>query len=321
MSLTWAPLVYVETITELHNESVALAVALAEAQAAEQARLAAATVSIDNKLDSKPISSDDNQIFCIALSATERAISPRCQTNNNEAQSEPGWVNYSRKLIQEPLIRVGLFASDQLQRITSNQPFSIYAANNLLVREVPANTIVIVSYIKSAGQYQVIIGDQTYQTGNYLRFISQSGNDGIFQLPDYRNNLSRNANLNDNKFRNSLEYRYTPKTDQVWWINELLVDSYLKGLAETSNASPVEFQKALVTAARTYDLYHYYRGLDFKLAGASTKHADEYFHVDATYVDNFSQDFFYDGGSSASNDNKNSTGSYFMINLGVGYSF
>lgn len=273
----------VQVIKGQYVPGVSLTKPSVAAIAAEQARLAAATVTIDNKLDSKPISSDDNQIFCIALSVTERAISPRCQTNNNEAQSEPGWVNYSRKLIQEPLIRVGLFASDQVQRITSNQPFSIYAADNLLVRDVSANTIVMVSYIKSASQYQVIIGDQIYQTSNYLRFISQSGNDGIFQLPDYRNNPSRNANLNDNKFRNSLEYRYTPKTDQVWWINELLVDSYLKGLAETSNASPVEFQKVLVTAARTYVLYHYYRGLDFKLAGASTKHAGEYFHVDATY--------------------------------------
>ena len=55
------------------------------------------------------------------------------------------------------------------------------------------------------------------------------------------------------------------------------------GLAETSNASPLEFQKVLATAARTYALYHYYRGLDFGLTEASTKHANEHFHVDATY--------------------------------------
>jgi stage II sporulation protein D len=47
---------------------------------------------------------------------------------------------------------------------------------------------------------------------------------------------------------------------------------YLRGIAETSNVSPLEFQKALLTAARTYALYHVNRG---------TKHADEYFHVDA----------------------------------------
>ena len=80
-----------------------------------------------------------------------------------------------------------------------------------------------------------------------------------------------------------MEYRYAAETDKIWWINELPIDSYLKGLAETSDASPLEFQKVLATAARTYALYHYYRGLDFGLTEASTKHANEHFHVDATY--------------------------------------
>jgi len=57
-------------------------------------------------------------------------------------------------------------------------------------------------------------------------------------------------------------------------INELLIESYLKGLAETSDLSPSEFQKTLMTAARTYAMYHVQRG---------TKHADEFYIVDATY--------------------------------------
>lgn len=43
-------------------------------------------------------------------------------------------------------------------------------------------------------------------------------------------------------------------------------------------------------------------------------------HADATYVVNFSQDYFYDGGR-ASMDSKQQTGSYLMLNIGVGYSF
>ncbi len=240
--------------------------------ATERARLAAIKSS-----------STSDQAFCIALSASERANQPQCQTNNSEAQTDPGIVEYSRKLAEEPLIRVGLFSSDQLQRITSDQPFDIYAANNLLVGSVPANTVVLVYYIRSTKQYGVIVNDNVYQTLNYLRFVSQANNDGVFQLPDYRNNPNWNANLNDNKFRRVMEYRYAVETDKIWWINELPIDSYLKGLAETSDASPLEFQKVLVTAARTYALYHYYRGLDFGLTEASTKHANEHFHVDATY--------------------------------------
>jgi len=236
-----------------------------------------------NRLASLNPVASSSQIFCIALSAAEQAVLPQCQTSNDESQAGSGIVNYVQKLIQEPLIRVGLFSSDQTQRVTSEQSFDIYAANNLLVGAVPAQTVAVVSYAQNNNQYTVIVGNKTYRTNDYLRFVSRSGNDGIFQLPDYRHNPGWNANLNDNKFRRVLEYRYTAKTDQLWWINELPIDSYLKGLAETSNASPIEFQKVLATAARTYALYHYYRGLDFGLSGASTKHAAEYFHVDATY--------------------------------------
>ncbi len=54
-------------------------------------------------------------------------------------------------------------------------------------------------------------------------------------------------------------------------------------MAETSNYSPLDFQKVMTTAARTYVLYHYYRGLAYVNKEASTKHENEYFHVDATY--------------------------------------
>ena len=251
--------------------------------AAEKARLALASTPVIVKTALAAETTETNQVFCIALSAAERSALPQCQTSNDESQAGSGIVNYAKKLIQEPLIRVGLFSNDQAQRVASDQSFDIYAANSLLVGNLPAKTMAVVSYAKDSNQYTVIIGDKTYQTTNYLRFISQSGNNGVFQLLDYRNNPNWNANLNDNKFRRVMEYRYTPKTSKVWWINELPIDSYLKGLVETSNASPVEFQKVLATAARTYALYHYYRGVDFGLTGASTKHADEYFHVDATY--------------------------------------
>ncbi len=57
-------------------------------------------------------------------------------------------------------------------------------------------------------------------------------------------------------------------------INELPIEWYLKGIAETSNSSPAEFQRTLLVAARTYAMYHVNRG--------GTKHANEYFTVDAT---------------------------------------
>jgi len=59
----------------------------------------------------------------------------------------------------------------------------------------------------------------------------------------------------------------------MWVINELPVDSYLKGLAEVTNEQPTEYLKTLITAARSYVVWHHLRG---------GKHADEYFDINST---------------------------------------
>lgn len=97
---------------------------------------------------------------------------------------------------------------------------------------------------------------------------------GPLELTDFNRPVSWLPGANDNKFRGKLELRYTPATDAVWIINELPIEWYLKGSGETSNSSPQQYQRALLTAARTYAMYHVNRG---------TKHADENYIVDATY--------------------------------------
>lgn len=59
-----------------------------------------------------------------------------------------------------------------------------------------------------------------------------------------------------NRYRGVLEARVNERKNGVWAINELRVEDYLRGLAETTDASPAEFMKALAVAARTYVLYH-----------------------------------------------------------------
>jgi SpoIID/LytB domain protein len=59
----------------------------------------------------------------------------------------------------------------------------------------------------------------------------------------------------------------------MWAINELPLESYLKGLAEVSNGQPPEYLKALITSARSYILWHTLRG---------GKHPNEHFDINAT---------------------------------------
>lgn len=100
--------------------------------------------------------------------------------------------------------------------------------------------------------------------------------DIIFEITSYTHRPGWSSSINDNTFRAGLEVRYAGATDKLWVINELTLEQYLKGLAETSNNSPYEYQKALIIAARTYALYHINR---------STKYASEQFTIRATDAD------------------------------------
>ncbi|OHA53390.1 MAG: hypothetical protein A2991_00080 [Candidatus Terrybacteria bacterium RIFCSPLOWO2_01_FULL_58_14] len=65
---------------------------------------------------------------------------------------------------------------------------------------------------------------------------------------------------NDNRFRGVIEVKAASDGTTFWLINELLMEQYLKGIAETINGDPVEYGKAFVIAARSYALYHYQGG-------------------------------------------------------------
>lgn len=59
-----------------------------------------------------------------------------------------------------------------------------------------------------------------------------------------------------NRYRGTLEVRVSDRRDSLWAINEVRTEEYVRGLAETTDAAPPEFHKALSILARTYVLYH-----------------------------------------------------------------
>ena len=119
---------------------------------------------------------------------------------------------------------------------------------------ISANTGVTVSYYN--GQYLVTTNGPVFTATEPVRLIPKNGANGIFTILSYANRPSWNLTLNDNQFRGTMEVNYSPTTGRVWVINELDMESYLKGLGESSNLSPLEYQKALATAARSYAYYH-----------------------------------------------------------------
>lgn len=180
-------------------------------------------------------------------------------------------------LIDEPIIRVGVLIIDEETEnqtvITSYESdFALRDINGNLLGELAAGEEVTAYY--DGSRYVFDRGNGAEYSTYALRWIPKTEH-AVMTIANFDRRVTRGSSNADNTFRGILEFRHNDYKDRAWIINELPMEYYLRGLAETSNISHMEFQKALITAARTYAFYHWTR---------ATKHAKEYFHVDA-YAD------------------------------------
>lgn len=180
------------------------------------------------------------------------------------------------QLIDEPTIRVGVLIVDEETKdqviITSfESDFDVTDESGAVLGSYPKG-----KEIKAAWDGSVYLYNDgaRKKSSKPLRFVPKTPN-AVMTITNFDRRVTRGTSFANNTFRNVLELRYNTKKDRTWLINELPMEYYLRGLAETSDSSPVEFQKTLLTAARTYAYYHWSR---------ATKHKAEGFHVEA-YTD------------------------------------
>ncbi|HCC83976.1 TPA: hypothetical protein DEP96_03965 [Candidatus Uhrbacteria bacterium] len=179
--------------------------------------------------------------------------------------------------ITEPMVRVGVLIVDEETDdqvvVTSNESdFTVTDTNGNLLAEMTKGQKVTAAW--DGTRYTFNRGNGLEKSTYPLRFVPKIAN-SVMLVVNFDRTVTRGSSNADNTFRNVLELRHNDVKSRSWLINELPMEFYLKGLAETSNVSHIEFQKALITAARTYAFYHWTR---------NTKHDGEGFHVDA-YAD------------------------------------
>lgn len=189
-------------------------------------------------------------------------------------------------IIPEPLIRIGVLIVDEETdwqvEISCDRDWKLVDGEGGLLGELKSGEMVRAFYKNQ--RYYFNRGKGIEQTYKYLRFVPNS-QDAVCTIENFDRRKTRNAAYADNQFRDVLELRYNSAKDRTWVINELPVEEYLYGLAETSNVSHHEFKKTLVTVARTYALYHFER---------ATKHASEYFHMNSTADDQVYKGYGYE---------------------------
>lgn len=189
---------------------------------------------------------------------------------------QDGVLNLANK-IEEPTVRVGVLivdeeTQDKIQVSCDCDVMRLEDGNNNPLADVP-RTVVVTAYYKD-GKYYYDAGRGLEASSYALRFVPQTEN-AVLTIANFDRRATRGSANADNQFRNVIEMRYNSAKDRVWVINELPIEMYLRGLAETSDVSHIEYQKAIATAARTYAYHH---------VQSSSKYAKEGFMIDA-YVD------------------------------------
>lgn len=211
----------------------------------------------------------DDALIEIPVEVTGGSGAARTAPKNENSSAETSAV-----YIAEPVMRVGVLIVDEETDdevvITSDESdFDLVDGTGTVLASLKKGASVTAAWNGSGYSYDLGTGVQ--KTSQYLRFVPKTLN-AVMRVSNFDRKVTRGSSFTDNTFRNTLELRHNVTKNRVWLINELSMEYYLRGLAETSNLSHIEFQKTLITAARTYAFYHWTR---------ATKHASEFFHVDA----------------------------------------
>ncbi len=154
----------------------------------------------------------------------------------------------SRPLIPEPTIRVGLYKTNNAIQFTSEFPYEVWVGG--VSRGIIApEDVAEISYTE--GLYILKSESVEFGSSDYFRLVP-SDPSNFFVLANYNRPVAGRAKINFNVYRGTLEYRYSPKSKLPFIINELPLDLYVKGIAETHDSAPTEYIKALSVAARSY---------------------------------------------------------------------
>jgi len=165
--------------------------------------------------------------------------------------------NTNRTLVVEPSVRIGLYKTLEEIRFKSDFSYEVFAGSVLQGTLLGGETA-IMRY--SGGNYYFNSPSLNFTSQNRFRLVPYDINN-YFTMLDYERFVSWKGNKNFNMYRGIMEFKYSPKSDAPYVINELPLDSYIAGIAETSNGAAMEYIKAILVAARSYAYYHLFNGV------------------------------------------------------------
>ncbi|HOX60536.1 MAG TPA: SpoIID/LytB domain-containing protein [Candidatus Magasanikbacteria bacterium] len=154
------------------------------------------------------------------------------------------------RLDAEPTLRVGIAKSEGTSKIRPVDDDYRVFAGDVEKGILPLGVKADLKY--SNGVYTFKAPGLVFSGPDFLRLVPVNNPRAVFRVTNLQRYVKWKGPDNFNEYRGIAELRVTTDESALYLINELGMEDYVAGIAETSNAAPIEYIKALLTAARTY---------------------------------------------------------------------
>ncbi len=153
-------------------------------------------------------------------------------------------------LPEEPRIRVGLWQSPEFVQFRSEDDEYNVFSGQVQVGVLPRQQFGILKM--ENGQYSFHGGGREILSDDYIRLSPTNNPHASFILWNYTRRVSWKGPGNFNRYRGAFEFRRGETRANIWVVNDLLLEDYVRGIAENSNGAPSEYLKAQTVAQRSY---------------------------------------------------------------------
>ena len=86
-----------------------------------------------------------------------------------------------------------------------------------------------------------------------------NSSDTILEVLSYEDRPGWKPEINDNKFRGTIEVQLATADNSLWVINELKLEDYVKGIGEILDSDQNEHLKTMSLTSRSYAYYYILR--------------------------------------------------------------
>jgi len=157
-------------------------------------------------------------------------------------------------LDHEPKIRVGINISTNFIQFRSyDDDYNVFE-NNKKIGTLPKGKFAILKF--ENGQQYFNGGDLRVAGNTFFHLEPVNNPHAVFYILNLKRHVKWVSSDNFNQYRGALEYRQGEVDHKMYAVNELLLEDYVKGMAEVGHQDEMEFVKANTVAFRNYAYIH-----------------------------------------------------------------